>query len=171
MTRLFFGLAAPPQAAVAIADWRDRRFPASGRAVSAANLHITLAFLGEVSEHRLERLSLAVDALAPVGPLALELDQVGYWPGTGICWLGPRHWPAALDKLAARLGAIGAAQGGKRTGRRYTPHITLYRGCESPPPAPLEDPAFQLAFDHFHLYASHRDARGVAYRTLETWDL
>ena len=132
--RLFFGLAAPPEAAVAIADWRDRRFPASGRP-------------------------------------ALELNQVGYWPRTGICWLGPRQWPVAMDKLAARLGAIGAAQGGMRTRRRYTPHITLYRGCESPPPAPLEEPAFSLTFDHFHLYASHREANGVAYRELESWDL
>ena len=169
--RLFFGLAAPPEAAVAIADWRDRRFPASGRPVSTANLHITLAFLGEVSERRLERLCSAVDALAPDGPLALELNQVGYWPRTAICWLGPRQWPVAMDKLAARLGAIGAAQGGMRTRRRYTPHITLYRGCESPPPAPLEEPAFSLAFDHFHLYASHREANGVAYRELESWDL
>ncbi len=171
MMRLFFGLATPPETAVAIADWRDRRFPASGRPVPAANLHITLAFLGDISEHRLERLCGAVDTLAPTGPLAVELDRVGYWPRTGICWLGPCQWPGAMDSLAAKLGGIGTAQGGKRSRRRYTPHITLYRGCEVPPPAPLEAPAFRLTFDHFHLYESRRDARGAVYSSLESWDL
>lgn len=169
--RSFFGLGTAPQDAMAITTWREGKFPTAGRPVPASNLHITLAFLGDISEHRLEPLCSAVDALDPPGPLCLSLDQVGYWPKPGICWLGPGEWPDAMTELALKLAAIGAAQGGKRSRRRFRPHITLYRGCGTPPPAPLEMPVFTLTYDHFTLYQSRLDPHGAVYSVMESWAL
>ena len=71
-----------------------------------ANLHITLAFLGEISNHRVERLCHSVDQYLQHRSLpgdALNLDQVGYWPKPRILWLGPAHWPDTLTHLAQQL--------------------------------------------------------------------
>ena len=62
--RLFFGLATPPRTAIAIADWRDRRFPADGRPVPVPNLHITLAFLGQVADERLDCVCAAAQRMS-----------------------------------------------------------------------------------------------------------
>lgn len=45
--RLFFALPCPPPLAERIGRWRDDR-PLPGRQVATANLHLTLAFLGQV---------------------------------------------------------------------------------------------------------------------------
>ena len=170
--RLFFALAPGASSAAALGAWRDRQVHAEGRSVPLPNLHITLAFLGEISQNRLESLCNAVDTLAPGdGPLHLHLDQLGYWPKPGICWIGPSQWPERLETLARRLDEIGVAQGGKRSRGRYQPHITLLRGCQTPPPAPIEAPTFDLEFDHFSLFESRQGRRGVSYAETASWPL
>jgi len=57
----FLALELPATTAMQIADWRDRQFGPVGRPVPPANFHITLAFVGALSERALERLCLAVD--------------------------------------------------------------------------------------------------------------
>ncbi len=48
--RLFFALTLPDAMQQEIVQWRAGHFsPEAGRPVAAANLHLTLAFLGEVS--------------------------------------------------------------------------------------------------------------------------
>lgn len=172
--RLFFALVPDPGAATAIGAWRDRHLPGQSRPVPLGNLHITLAFLGEVGEFRLERLCESVDGLSTApgpAPLSLHIDQLGYWPKPGVCWIGPREWPHSLEDLARRLGEVGVEHGCKRQRGRYTPHITLLRGCRAPPPAPLQPPAFELSFDSFCLFQSRQGKRGVHYEPLADWAL
>jgi 2'-5' RNA ligase len=48
--RLFFAIELPPTIQRQIVRWRASHFPQeAGRPVAAANLHLTLAFLGDVS--------------------------------------------------------------------------------------------------------------------------
>lgn len=172
--RLFFGLEPDEHTALAVAAWRDRELPSIGRAVPVANLHITLAFLGEISPHRLERLTSATDELTQAKPMAafsLVLDQLGYWAKPRICWLGPGVWPDELNRLASSLAGLGSAQGGKRSRGQFQPHITLLRNCDIPPPAPLRPPEFQLHFSHFNLLESRQGKSGVSYHPLASWQL
>ncbi|AQA19857.1 2'-5' RNA ligase [Halioglobus japonicus] len=172
--RLFFGLEPLPGEARAIADWRDRSLPVDGRAVPAANFHITLAFLGELDQRRLERLCDAVDScvdqLNPAG-LTLTLDNIGYWSKPRICWLGPSRWPDHLPALAKRLNHIGVSEGGRRERNNYQPHVTLYRSCDTPPSAPAQPPALPMTCDHFSLYESRQGRQGVSYHPLASWAL
>ncbi len=172
--RLFFALETDSKSALAITDWRDRQMPAVGRPVPAANLHITLAFLGEIRNQRLDRLCNAVDdylrrSPAPGG--ALTLDQLGYWSKPRILWLGPSQWPEELSRLAAGLVQLGTAEGGKRKRSAFQPHITLFRGCEVPPSAPAAQPAFTLEYRDFALMESRQGRRGVHYHPLAHWQL
>lgn len=172
--RLFFALEPEQRSAVDIASWRDRQLPLAARPVPLANLHITLAFLGEISVHRLERLCLSVEEYLrrkPVSGGRLNLDQVGYWPKPRICWLGPTQWPAELNQLAEGLERLGNAEGGKRKRSPFQPHITLYRACENAPPAPASPPSFSFDYQDFALMESRQGRRGVSYHPLAHWQL
>jgi RNA 2',3'-cyclic 3'-phosphodiesterase len=172
--RLFFALEPDRQSAINIADWRDRQLPGAGRAVPTANLHITLAFLGEISHHRLEGLCTAVDDYLqrrPADSGELHLDQVGYWPKPGILWLGPHNWPDMLNQLAAGLAQLGTAEGSRRKRGAFQPHITLFRGCDRAPSAPASPPSFTLPYRDFALLESRQGRHGVSYHPLAHWAL
>ena len=172
--RLFFALEPPGALAIQLADWRDKQLPAVGRPVTAGNFHITLAFLGNISEQKLERLCLETDELLSRGTLeagTVQLDQLGYWHKTGIFWLGPSAYPPTLEKLASALQSRGVAVGARRKRSHYSPHITLFRGCQEPPPAPAQDPNFNWSYDSFTLFESRMSGRGVSYHPLAEWKL
>lgn len=172
--RLFFALVPPAELAAEIASWRLRYLSADGREVPVANLHITLAFLGEISPHRLEQLCCNTDELlAKEDPRlqALTLDETGYWPKPGILWLGPSRWPDSLTRLAGQLQTRGAAAGGRGKAGAYRPHITLFRGCERPPPAALARPDLCFPCADLALLESRNGRRGVQYRDVANWQL
>jgi 2'-5' RNA ligase len=51
--RLFFAIELPDATRQEVVRWRAEHFPQdAGRPVAAANLHLTLAFLGEVSAEK-----------------------------------------------------------------------------------------------------------------------
>ena len=168
--RLFFGLDPLADDKQAIDAWRQRVATADGRPVPPANFHLTLAFLGEVDERRLEALCDAVDALALPGAGELCLDRVGYWPRPGIFWLGPGAPQPALEALARDLGRAGQVVGARRERRRFVPHLTLYRSCRVPPPAPAEAPALPFHYSGVTLFESRPGRDGVRYEPVAAWD-
>jgi len=172
--RVFFGLAPDTTTALAIADWRDRQLHCAGRPVSPANLHLTLAFVGEVSNPALERLCNEVEDWLPRAAIpgdTLTLDCTGYWHRPGIYWLGATRWPGPLTRLAGKLGILTGAAGGKRDRRAFQPHITLYRRCNEPPPGPPLPPSIPMPYGQCTLFESRRGRQGVSYHALENWPL
>jgi len=72
--RLFFALPLPADLQQRIIEWRAASFaPDAGRPIAAANLHITLAFLGDVSAQKQRTLST----------LAGRIQQPGFTLATG----------------------------------------------------------------------------------------
>ncbi|WOJ91937.1 RNA 2',3'-cyclic phosphodiesterase [Congregibacter variabilis] len=172
--RLFFGFDLEPGDKAAIADWRDRHAAASGRPVPPANFHITLAFLGDLDTRVLEHLCDKMDALCtdlPSKPLVIKLDRVGYWPSPRIYWLGTSADCDAIKNTARKLQFMGQAFGSRRERLSFTPHITLYRGCERPPPAPLTMPLITLALREVVLFESKQGRSAVSYTPLAAWPL
>jgi 2'-5' RNA ligase len=177
--RIFFALDLAPGTKLEMAAWRDRSFrelAAGGmaRPVPAGNFHITLAFMGDVAEQKLERLCDSVDQSLnrePVEAASLAINELGYWQRQGILWLGPRHCPDQLLQLASRLKGLGTRVGGKLDNRAFQPHITLFRRCKLPPPAPLQPPDFSLDYGDFVLLESRQGKRGVSYHPLQRWRL
>lgn len=98
--RLFFALPCPPPLAERIGRWRDDR-PLPGRQVATANLHLTLAFLGQVPSARLEAL-LDMAAAIEAAPFDLYLDRLLRWRN-GILLLAPSQPPGALLRLRRAL--------------------------------------------------------------------
>lgn len=165
--RLFFALPCPPPLAERIGRWRDDR-PLPGRQVATANLHLTLAFLGQDPSARLEAL-LDMAAAIEAAPFDLRLDRLLRWRN-GILLLAPSQPPGALLRLRRALRSGLAELELPVETRPFSPHLTLARDV-----APLEDvpppPTFVWQVDHFSLFCSQNDAAGVRYRTLGRWAL
>ncbi|TXS93666.1 RNA 2',3'-cyclic phosphodiesterase [Parahaliea maris] len=172
--RVFFGIEPDQQTALAISNWRDRQFGPGGRPVPVANLHLTLAFGGELDIAVIDELCGRVDAWLgenSVSAATLALNQTGYWPGNGIYWLGPRQWPTTLDVQVGKLRQLLASAGARREKQRFQPHVTLFRRCDKAPPLPAQAPDIRLQQREIALFESRRLRGGVAYHVLTAWPL
>ena len=105
---------------------RSVALSAGGRPVPARNLHLTLAFLGNVPAAELDAIAGAAGRIVPARA-ALRLDRLGYWPGSRVLWLGPSQPPAAVDQLARDLRAAMTELGVYRVRGSFRPHVTLAR--------------------------------------------
>lgn len=101
--RLFFAIDLPAEIREQIIHWRATHFPPeAGRPVAADNLHLTLAFLGEVSAEKEKALSLLAGRIRQPG-FTLTLDDAGQWLRSRVVWLGMRQPPRGLIQLANML--------------------------------------------------------------------
>lgn len=195
--RLFFALW-PDEAvrAAVLAVRREAWVQALPHGVPAANLHLTLAFLGSLGAGQRACVEATVDRwmsgrgavpgdrLAPTG-FTLRLDQMGYWPRPQVLWLGPRETPPALSALVRGLRGILIPCGYRGDASPFRAHVTLARKVAPPAgadadvgtgvgagsgltgaPAPVLWPVRD-----FVLLASHRVPSGVRYAVVARWPL
>jgi len=123
--RLFFALDPPPLVRGRMAALQDR-LAVTARAVPSANLHATLAFLGEVQAEGIPALSDVAGALR-LPACTLVLDRLGAYPRAGVAWLVCTTTPAALQDFQAELATQLARAGFPPDRRPWSPHVTLYR--------------------------------------------
>ena len=104
--RAFLALTPDADAALRIDDWRARHWPVTGREVPVQNLHVTLCFLGDVDERRLERIGRFLDETLDA-PLALDVvfDEPGWRASNALTWVASSAPPAPLLALAGGCGA------------------------------------------------------------------
>lgn len=170
--RLFFALwpdAATRDALAAAA--RDLRSTCGGRSPPAANLHLTLAFLGAVAEPRLPLLTQLAGTL-PAETIELTLDHIGCWRAQQLVWAGVRHCPRALSALVDVLTGGLQAQGFRTERRSFKPHVTLLRDVVTEPtPAQAMFGPLRWTAQRLVLAGSEPAARGVCYRIIGEWPL
>lgn len=169
--RLFFALSLPEKLQQALVSWRAQQFPPeAGRPVAAANLHLTLAFLGDVSAQKERALRVQADRIRQA-PFTLHLDDAGHWPRPGVVWLGCRQAPRGILQLATLLRAQAARSGCYQSPQPFHPHITLLRGAMHPvaiPPATFD---WTLEAQSFSLYESRFEQGRTRYQRLADWSL
>jgi 2'-5' RNA ligase len=103
-----------------------------GRVMRRDTLHLTLAFLGDLSSDRVSEAVRVADAI--VAPqFDLVLDRLGYWRHNRILWAGgvPPPLTFVADTLSERLRAAGFAL----DARPFVAHMTLLRDthCDETP--------------------------------------
>lgn len=133
-----------------------------------ANLHLTLAFLGELADEHIPRLQACV-ADIHAAPVVLTIDSSGFWQHNGIVWLGPQQQPAELGQLVAALRQRLTAGGFEHDTKPYVPHITLMRRARAGAVEAVR-PA-EWACNEFVLAGSTRNEGGSAYKILARWPL
>ena len=164
--RLFFALVpdAATQASLGVLA-RDVAVRAGGRAIVDANIHLTLAFVGDVEPDRIDVLREIVTAL-PREAFALSLDCIGTFRKSEIAWVAPSTVPAALPELQSSLAAALAKNDFPVEERPFHAHVTLARRCArhiaGTRPTPVE-----WRVERVTLMASTAAANGgVCYREL-----
>lgn len=162
-----------------------------GRPVPAANLHVTLAFLGSVPQRRLGELAEAARSAAsgPAGEgahpardsLELTFDHIEYWRAAQLLCVLPAQPPAAAAGLARRLQAALTARGftpdRKSPGSvgldiigSFRPHVTLARKVYRSP-RNIEIKPVTWSFTDFALVHSKTLPEGAVYTVLENFPL
>ena len=147
-----------------------RRLSARGRCHQPADLHMTLVFLGPVSNAQLHCVEGVADGISGRS-FTLRIDVMGYWRRPRILWAGPEETPAPLSQLVFDLQNGFKACGFEPERRRYQPHVTLYRKATHAEPGGIE-PAVEWPVREFVLAASGGGAPGEPrYRILKRWPL
>jgi 2'-5' RNA ligase len=142
-----------------------------GRSPPAENLHLTLAFLGNVAANRMLALRLVADAVI-AEPFELTLARAGYWRAQRLAWAAPLHGPPALTALHARLTDVLRLRGFHAERRAFKPHVTLLRDAAALSPS-SHDGIISLRWPvrDFVLACSEPVPQGVRYRVIGTWPL
>lgn len=169
--RLFFAIELPDEVQQSLINWRAVHFaPEAGRPVAAANLHMTLAFLGDISPEKQRALEALAGRIHQPG-FNLNLDDAGHWPRSRVVWLGTRRPPRDLLQLANMLRAQAARSGCYQSPQPFHPHITLLRDAQSVQAIPA--PGFHWSFPvkEFVLYESSYTRGRTRYTPLNRWTL
>jgi 2'-5' RNA ligase len=125
MARLFFALWPDEAAAGRLARLAGELAQrCGGKAVPAEKIHLTLAFLGNVGDDRVDDvLAIRVDAPA----FAMRLDCKGAFRKVGVAWAGAESAPRDLVVLQSALMEKLTGLGFALDERAYLPHVTVVR--------------------------------------------
>jgi len=177
MIRLFVAVYPPPDIRARLAGLcagiTDARW------VSPENMHLTLRFIGEVEEPRLEDIGYELRGIRAAS-FPLTLAGVGHFENRGrvrAIWAGVQPSPELVE-LQHRVDAAIRRAGLGTEGRRFSPHVTLARLKNAKPDAVgrwlQANGAFRgFPFDvsEFTLFASHQGKEAAVYQPLEDYPL
>jgi len=136
----------------------------TGRRMISANLHVTLAFLGQVDARRCGSIVDAARGVR-VRPFVLRLDEPGYWSHNHIAWLRASDPPGELAAMVAELRATLGQSGIGFDPKPFVAHVTMVRNARPPREDwPTLNPV-EWAVNGFSLISSERDESGPYYRT------
>jgi 2'-5' RNA ligase len=128
-SRVFFALWPDDEVRGAIETLaRDCVQRTGGRAPDPTNLHLTMAFIGEVPADGVRLLQeTGKRASAGVSPFTLTLDRVGAFHKQEIAWVGTARANPPIEALADQLSTRLTAAGFALDRRPFHPHVTLAR--------------------------------------------
>ncbi len=166
--RLFYALWPDDPVRRALARWQRDHLPAQARPTHVADLHLTLHFLGQVEEDRLESLRV-LGRQQRFEPFELILDRIGHWRRPRVLWVGPSEIPQPLAGLYGALGKGLTELGFELDPRPFAPHVTLARKVARLPEALAFTP-LRWQVSEWALVESRAGDRPL-YHPLERWAL
>ncbi len=171
--RLFFALW-PDQdlrarLVVVTRDARRELAKAGARVVDTANVHITLAFLGNVPETQYRCVASAAGQIR-ANEFDLLLDRWGFFRRAKVHYLTAAVVPGELERLVGQLWDVAGSCGLKPDHRPYQAHLTLARKVTARPDFPAPESVVWSPAD-FVLVSSETRSSGPVYRVLERWPL
>ncbi len=140
-----------------------------GRTVPPENFHITLRYLGSLTELERQCAERVADNIHS-DRFQLVLDQADYWRGSRVAWLGASNTPPPLLKLVKSLETGLVSCGLEPESRSYQPHLTFLRKVR-PEALPTTVTPVIWQVDRFVLVHSVTLPEGVHYEVVRSWNL
>ncbi|MGO8733698.1 MAG: RNA 2',3'-cyclic phosphodiesterase [Terriglobia bacterium] len=140
-------------------------------------IHLTLKFLGEISEAKVKEVSESLKNLSRFEGFAIGLKGFGFFPDVRrprVFWTGVEA-PASLSRIAEQVEEAMQRIGFAREDRVFQPHLTLAR-FKVPQPQPAlqallaqqgEEELGNFEVSEFFLFESKLSLRGAEYRKVE----
>ncbi|KIL43901.1 RNA 2',3'-cyclic phosphodiesterase [Jeotgalibacillus soli] len=156
-----------------IEDWQQ--FMTFKQWTHQDDLHITLAFLGEVKNTAFIRYDKLLKEMAAMYfQFNLSLDHSGYFgkkESPRILWIGP-ELNGSLNRIQKSVQQAVAKLGGKVDPRPFTPHVTLAKRWQGKDEFVLPEISASHYFKatHITLYKIHMD-RLSKYEAVYRWPL
>jgi 2'-5' RNA ligase len=184
--RIFIALDIPADIRARMVEFmeRARSYASDARWARPEGLHVTLKFVGEVKEDKLERIKSALVAVK-AAPFPVTFANAGFFPtpkSPRVFWIGVSGGDA-LSQLAAGIDNATERAGVQKEQRPYSPHLTLARAGSSPgaqqqlkPLASFLQTASSPHFgtmtaEEFWLYQSQLQRGGSKYTKLQRFGL
>jgi RNA 2',3'-cyclic 3'-phosphodiesterase len=135
------------------------------RPMQPRNLHLTLAFIGDIDTSAASRVARACESLT-IDSVDWSIDSLGWFPRARVMWAGGQvneRLGAVVDRARTLLDGLGVGYDRKP----FVAHVTLFRDARRfDRSGPLES-ALPWHTAHVALYAAARDERGPLYRRVE----
>lgn len=181
--RIFIALDIPDDIRAGIAQYaeRVRRYAPEARWARVEGLHLTLKFVGHVSDEKVEEIKRTLETVK-AGPFEVAFKKIGFFPAPRsprVFWIGVeagQELPQLAAAVENKLEKLGIA----REEREYNAHLTLAREGSVPGSlkglAPLLEreppPQFgTMTARDFWLYQSQPGKGGSKYTRLERFAL
>jgi RNA 2',3'-cyclic 3'-phosphodiesterase len=167
-SRLFYAAFVPPELHASVAALQGQ-VKSGWKLTPGAQLHVTLAFLGEGKDLEMRQLLEVGRAVAASQPaFAATLRGTGFHPLDG----SPRVWFVKAEAPALNALAKGLQAGlNLETTERFQAHVTLARKKDrgmKPPTATLD---LTFPVTQFALVRSYLEREGSRFKTLEKFHL
>ena len=148
-----------------------------GRVMQPFNLHVTLHYIGSVTEDVKDCMHAAAQTISS-DSFECDLDQLGSFRRARILWMGCQKVSVELAQLHNKLAVALESCGYQSENRVFTPHVTLMRKyLGHPGKQSANQSADQIDFsipwsvNEFVLVESHTDKQGVIYQVIEKYPL
>ena len=140
-------------------------------------IHLTLKFLGEISDAKVREVSESLKNLGGFESFVVGVKGLGFFPDARrprVFWAGVEA-PASLSRLAGQVEEAMLRIGFAREERAFRPHLTLARfRVPQPQPALLallaqqgEQELGNFGVSEFFLFESKLSPQGAEYRKVE----
>jgi 2'-5' RNA ligase len=133
--RLFIALDIPGKIRAHLREYveRGRILAPEARWARPEGQHVTLKFIGEVSDAKVQEIKAALTSVK-AAPFAVKFEGVGFFPSPKsprVFWIGVEGGPA-LSQLAGMIDHATEKLGIPKEERAYSPHLTLARSGSTP---------------------------------------
>lgn len=178
--RAFIAIPFPEDVRASLAAFQDQLKPcgASIAWVAPENLHLTLKFLGDITDEQKTAMEGELKRIASQTPaFTMELGEVGVFPSPDaprVVWVGLKQGTEHVTALAGQLEQAARKLGLRSEERPFSAHATLGRvrtpRSKTPLMKGLERAPWQMSrgwtVDHVTLYQSELSATGAHYTAL-----
>lgn len=168
--RLFFALDLTAKDKTTLLNFQQRLSLLGGLKIPAENFHITLSFLGQVAETKIESLLDKIEA-PNMRPFEVSTGDILYFEGAKTLVLSIDKGAQELKQLKRIIEKnLQRIEHFNLDKRNYQPHISLLKQLQQYPDQ-LPPYSMPIKVTSFSLMASVPTKKGVGYELIEEWPL